>query len=199
METNINCDYSMVVRRKIKRWYYNSDENLYKAVERIMRVRSSICNLLEEVRIEVNTEDMNQGVAKVLRYLDQSGFYYRASSAHGHHNFPGGLAEHCLGVCNIALNQGKDKYPRKSIIVSALFHDICKADRFYFIGRHILQHRKSGSRHSSRSIEILKQCKFPLLPAEAYAIRWHMKKHKAIKDSFAALIFKADKDDAKRH
>lgn len=199
METNANYDYSMVVRRKIRKWYSNSDVYLNKAVERIMRVRTTIRDLLEEVRKEVNSEDMNQGVNNVLRYLDQSGFYYRASSAHGHHNYPGGLAEHCLNVCSIALKMGKDKFPRKSIIVSALFHDICKADRFYFNGRIILQHSKSGNKHSSRSIKILKECKFPLLPKEEYAIRWHMKKHMAIENEFALLIFNADKTDARRH
>ena len=164
-----------------------------------MSVRATIRELLEEVRKEVNYEEMNRGVNNVLRYLDQSGFYYRASSAHGHHNFPGGLAEHCLGVCNKALEMGQDKYTRKSLIISGLFHDICKADRFYFIGSRIMHHRSSGTEHSSRSVEILKQCKFPLLPTETYAIRWHMRKHMAVKDDFAFLIFRADKIDAQRH
>ena len=199
MEVNINNDYSKVVRRKIKKWYYNSEENLNKAVERIMSVRATIRELLEKVRNEVNSEEMNRGVNNVLRYLDQSGFYYRASSAHGHHNFPGGLAEHCLGVCNKALEMGQNKYPHKSLIISGLFHDICKADRFYFLGRRILHHRRSGTEHSPRSVEILKQCKFPLEPMEKNAIQWHMHYNLAKRHPFALIIFLADKKDVKRH
>ena len=77
---------------KIAGWY-NNDANHEKAVDRIVRQREEIYSLLENVE-KVST-------AKLLKYLDSSGFFYRPSSAKAHHNFPGGLAEHSLGVFRI--------------------------------------------------------------------------------------------------
>ena len=63
------------------------------AVNRIVLQREEIISLLESVKkVKVN---------KLLRYLDSSGFFYRPSSPNRHHNFPGGLAEHSLGVFRI--------------------------------------------------------------------------------------------------
>lgn len=190
-------DYSAVVRMKIQMLYLPNEENLTKAVERIVRVREQICALLDEVVQLVDTEEMTNGVSAIKAYLDKSGFYYRPSSANGHHNFPGGLAEHCLGVCNEALRVGTGKYPRKSLIICGLFHDICKADRFYFVGREIRAHRASGYGHSERSVLILKDHNFPLEEVEANAIYWHMKLYKANRHPFARLIFDADKQDCR--
>ena len=131
--------------------------------------REAITNLL------VSTE--RQGINNVLQYLDDSGFFYRASSPHGHHNYPGGLAEHSLGTYRLAQSSGIG-LNRNSIIICSLLHDICKSDRFWFKGRSIRQHTPNcemDSRHSVRSIAILKDCGLPLSEPERRAIRWHMK------------------------
>lgn len=80
------------VRRKIAGWYDN-EEHEKMAIDRIVRQREQIISLLEKVRL--------CDTSRLLEYLDKSGYYYRPSSANRHHNFPGGLAEHSLGVYNI--------------------------------------------------------------------------------------------------
>ena len=115
--------------------------------------REAITNLL------VSTE--RQGINNVLQYLDDSGFFYRASSPHGHHNYPGGLAEHSLGTYRLAQSSGIG-LNRNSIIICSLLHDICKSDRFWFKGRSIRQHTPNcemDSRHSVRSIPGMKKIK----------------------------------------
>ena len=67
--------YSGVVRTKIQKWYLPNEDNLTKAVERIMRVREQICALLDEVAQLVGTEKMTNGVSAIKAYLDTSGFY----------------------------------------------------------------------------------------------------------------------------
>ena len=43
-------------------------------------------------------ETKREGIENVIRYLEESGFYEVPSSICRHHNWRGGLAEHCLGV-----------------------------------------------------------------------------------------------------
>ncbi|MBR5084633.1 MAG: hypothetical protein IKX33_08530, partial [Prevotella sp.] len=80
------------VSKKIAGWYSN---NMFhkNAVKRIVLQREEIYSLFEIVQ--------KVSVRKLLNYLDSSGFFYRPSSAKRHHNFPGGLAEHSLGVFRI--------------------------------------------------------------------------------------------------
>ena len=201
-------NYQDRVRRKISGWY-EKKELEDKAVDRIMRVRDEITELLQETGRE--------GIDAVIQYLDDSGFYYRASSPNKHHNFPGGLAEHSLGTYKLAKQyKGNLDVPENSIIIAALLHDICKSDRFWFKGRTIRQHNpkcEMDSRHSVRSIAILKNCGLKLNEQERRAIRWHMKgkgyhsrnkaadldHSKAVKETLWDIVFRADKDDAKAH
>ena len=195
-------------RRKIAGWYANkADED--KAVARLASQRKEIIDLLRST--------CREGVENVLQYLDDSGFYYRASSANGHHNFPGGLAEHCLGTYKHAKKDPRaSRVDSNSLIICALLHDICKSDRFWFKGRSIRQHTPKcelDSRHSVRSIAILKDCGLQLSQEERRAIRWHMKgankrcrnpkndrDHSiAIKEDLWNIVFWADKNDAKEH
>ena len=82
-------DFADKVKRKIAGWY-DKEEHEKKAIDRIVRQREQIISLLQKVHL--------CDTSKLLEYLDRSGFYYRPSSPKGHHNFPGGLAEHSLGV-----------------------------------------------------------------------------------------------------
>lgn len=194
------------IRRKLAGWY-SKKEYEDKAVARIIAQRNEIITLLESTG--------RQGIDEVLRYLDDSGFYYRASSAVKHHNWPGGLAEHSLGTCKIAL-QRAGSLPRDSVIIASMLHDTCKSDRFWFRGRSIRQHTPKcelDGLHSVRSIAILKECGLVLTEYERLAIRWHMKgeryhsrnhrkeadHNKAVKTPLWKVVFYADKDDAKAH
>ena len=195
------------VSRKITGWY--SDEAFKeKAVKRLMCQREAIIDLLASTR--------RQGIAEVIDYLDKSGFFYRASSSNKHHNFPGGLAEHSLGTYHEAVADPNSRnLPEDSIIIAALLHDICKADRFWFKGRIINEHRQYGldSKHSARSVALLKSCGLDLTEDERLAIRWHMKgdryhskdprkesdHSKAVKTPLWKVVFYADKRDAGKH
>ena len=206
METKDIETFKTRVRRKIAGWYSNPEFE-DKAVDRIATQREEIIALLK------STE--RDGIDEVLRYLDDSGFYYRASSPNKHHNWPGGLAEHSLGTCKLALQRAGD-LPRNSVIIAAMLHDTCKSDRFWFRGRSIRKHTpkcEMDDRHSVRSIVILKNCGLQLTTPEYLAIRWHMKGEryhsrdsrkeashaKAVKTPLWKVVFYADKDDARMH
>ena len=202
---NRNESFSAKVRRKIAGWYPNKEDE-DKAVDRMVAQRDQIISLLRSTGRE--------GMEEVLRYLDESGFYYRASSAYKHHNWPGGLAQHSLGTCELAL-QRAGSLPRDSVIIAAMLHDTCKSDRFWFRGRTIRQHTAKcelDSKHSVRSIAILRNCGLNLTDSEWLAIRWHMKGEKyhsrnprkesshtrAVHSPLWKVVFYADKDDAKK-
>ena len=199
--------YEELFRKKIKGWY-TTPEFEDKAVKRMISQREEIIKLLLSTH--------RPSIDNVIQYLDDRGFYYRASSTNGHHNFPGGLAEHCLGVCKLALKKAAKKdLPRDSVIIAAIFHDICKADRFWFKGRNIQLHHQYGidRLHSERSLAILKDCGLNLTEQERRAIRWHMKdpkKHpeliikskdysKAINEDLWKAVHYSDRDDAGAH
>lgn len=193
---------------KIKGWY-SSQEFEDKAVARMLSRRDETISLLRSTG--------RDGIENVIQYLDDSGFFYRASSPNGHHNFPGGLAEHSLGTYRLAAAAAANKnLPADSVIIAALLHDTCKSDRFWFKGRSIRQHTPKcelDSKHSVRSIALLKNCGLQLTGEEYRAIRWHMKgpeKHfrnkreeadhsRAIKEGLWTVVFYADKADAKAH
>lgn len=171
-------DFADKVKRKIAGWYDN-EEHEKKAIDRIVRQREQIISLLEKVRL--------CDTSKLLAYLDRSGFYYRPSSANRHHNFPGGLAEHSLGVFYImnewnAMNaneRSKSELYRRFIkgkpvacdilneemwfgqmVIAALCHDLCKAKHYYFDGRKIRAHNSDPEprkMHSSLSVKRLKE------------------------------------------
>ena len=194
-------------RRKISGWY-DKQEYEDKAVTRMADQRDEIICLLQSTERE--------GIDEVLLYLDESGFYYRASSPYKHHNWPGGLAEHSLGTCKLALERDGDTLPRESVIIAGMLHDTCKSDRFWFRGRSIIKHHYNCAQddlHSARSISILKNRGLKLTEPERLAIRWHMKgEHyhsrnlrkeadhsKAVRTPLWKIVFWADKDDAKAH
>jgi len=163
------------VSRKIAGWYSNTTFH-EKAVNRIVLQREEIYALVEKVE--------KVSVKKLLRYLDSSGFFYRPSAPNRHHNFPGGLAEHSLGVFRIVeewnnmnpeerrnselynfklsgkhvlLDIFTEKMNYDDMVIAAICHDLCKAKHYYFEGRIIKKHHSDylGSRHASISVERL--------------------------------------------
>ena len=137
-------DFETSVRYKLRGWYGRQEyEDL--AVQRII-------NLREEYHALLSTSK-REGLASLLDYLDECGFYYRPSSADRHHNYPGGLAEHCLGVYRKMASENLSGLDEESILIVGLFHDLCKCDMFYFVGRSIHAHKRDG--HGRRSVRIL--------------------------------------------
>ena len=170
-----SIEFAKKVSRKIKGWY---DSDIYhdNAVNRIVLQREEIYSLFEKVE--------KVSVKKLLRYLDSSGFFYRPSSPNRHHNFPGGLAEHSLGVFRIVEEWNdmtpderrnselynfklynkhvscdifKEKMNYDDMVIASICHDLCKAKHYYFDGRFIKKHHSDplGSKHASISVERL--------------------------------------------
>ena len=156
-------DFEARVRYKLRGWY-SKDQYLDMAVERISKLRDEFHSLLADVD--------RSGMTDLLDYLDECGFYYRPSSDTRHHNYPGGLAEHCLGVYRKMSEENIKGISEDRIKIVGLFHDLCKCDMFYFVGRSIHKHKRDG--HGRRSVRILKRYGVTLSPEEYRAIRYHM-------------------------
>ncbi len=138
------------------------------------------------------------GIEEVLEELDDLGFFTAPASTRFHLNYDGGLCEHSLNVCRVALKLRKDMIefkpeiaellPEDSVIISALLHDVCKAD----IYKKVTKHRKSKSGitesypgfdvdfsnfplgHGEKSVIMLLRCGLEMSDYEIMAIRWHM-------------------------
>lgn len=120
-----------------------------------------------------------EGIENVIQYLEESGFYDAPSSIYRHHNWQGGLAEHCLGVYRIA-SELNNELPYESLIIAGILHDICKASKLYYDSDGIIQHRHTHIKgHGRRSIKLLERCGLSLTEDERLAIRWHMGGHHA--------------------
>lgn len=72
-------------------------------------------NKKEILRLLVSTQ--REGVERVIDYMYSSGFFTIPSSIDRHHCWNGGLAEHSLNVCKIALSKGEGSLPKDSTIV----------------------------------------------------------------------------------
>lgn len=120
-----------------------------------------------------------KGMDNVIHYLNESSFFIVPSSINRHHNWRGGLAQHCLGVYLTAKEHG-DGLPENSIIIAGLLHDICKARKLYYDEIGVIHHRQTHIHgHGYRAVKILEECGLELTEEERLAIRWHMGGHHA--------------------
>lgn len=157
-----------------------------------------------------------EGMDKVIEYLDENDFFHIPSSLHRHHNWEGGLAQHCLGVYDRLSHVG-ESLPKDSVIVTALLHDICKARKIYKSKNGKWKERSDSELHigghGRRSAKLLKKLGLHITPEERNAIRWHMGGWKInerpkdqIREFFATkksdlwrLLYNADRYDAGHH
>lgn len=142
-------------------------------------------NRREILRLLISTQ--RDGIESVIDYLYSSGFFIVPSSLKRHHCWKGGLAQHSLNVCNIALSFGKELH-RSSIVLCALLHDICKASQLYYDDKGNLHHRNTYIQgHGIRSVKLLEMLNLTLSNDERRAIRWHMGGYYASEDEIADL------------
>ena len=200
------AEFGQKVRRKIEGWY-SKEEHYVSAVDRIVRQREEIVDLLKSVQ-KVDTK-------KLIDYLDKSGFFYRPSAANRHHNFPGGLAEHSLGTYEIVrewdylspeerreselYKKHLSKHPvdcdiftekmdRDDMILAAICHDLCKAEHYYFKGRRILSHQSDSEpkhAHATLSVKRLKAAGIDTPECEELLLAVLMHMHLYSKPRFA--------------
>ncbi|MGL5433769.1 MAG: HD domain-containing protein [Lachnospiraceae bacterium] len=94
-----------------------------------MEIRERIIELLQ------STEREN--IDKLIAHMDESGFFTAPCSGNYHLAYEGGLAEHSLNVCNLAMQllhtfyeQPYIEYWRNSVIIAAILHDLGKEGQF---------------------------------------------------------------------
>ena len=122
----------------------------------IQAAKTKVLDLLSEIN--------RPGIDSVIEFIKTSN-YLTTAQCHGHHHREYGLMMHSLEVLDTMLKGHILGFPRESLIVVALFHDLGKAT---------LNGRKIGrGMHPARSIEILKKCGFALTPQESSAIYSH--------------------------
>ena len=122
----------------------------------IQTAQTKVLDLLSEIN--------RPGIDSVIEFIKTSD-YLTTAQCHGHHHREHGLMMHSLEVLDTMLKGNILGFPRESLIVVALFHDLGKAT---------LNGRKIGrGMHPARSIAILKKCGFALTPQESSAIYSH--------------------------
>ncbi|MBR3479776.1 MAG: HD domain-containing protein [Prevotella sp.] len=139
-----------------------------------------------------------EGMEDVIERLEEQGFFKAPASTKFHLNYEGGLLEHSMNVCEMALELREmmlrkkeglsDSLPKESVIITALLHDVCKADVYKpAIKRQKNEHgvwcdvpgydvdySHFPLGHGEKSVIWLLQNGLKLTTDEIMAIRWHM-------------------------
>ena len=154
------------------------------------QIKEEIIRLLKSTKREY-IEDVIDG-------LEELGFFEAPASTKFHLNEAGGLAEHSLNVCKVALMLRKQMIemkpeiehhlPEDSVIIASLLHDVCKAD----IYKKAVKKRKNlygvwedydgyevdyssfPLGHGEKSVIVVLRMGFDLTDEEIMAMRWHM-------------------------
>ena len=122
----------------------------------IQAAQTKVLDLLSEIN--------RPGIDSVIEFIKTSN-YLTTAQCHGHHRREHGLMMHSLEVLDTMLKGNILGFPRESLIVVALFHDLGKAT--------LNGHKIGRGMHPARSIAILKKCGFALTPQESSAIYSH--------------------------
>lgn len=118
--------------------------------------KTKVLDLLSEIN--------RPGIDSVIDFINTSN-YLTTAQCHEHHRRDHGLMMHSLEVLDTMLKDNILGFPRESLIIVALFHDLGKA---------VLNGQKIGrGKHPARSIAILKRYGFELTPQERGAICNH--------------------------
>jgi len=135
------------------------------------------------------------GIDNLMHWLEtDTDFFSAPASINFHGNYQGGLVQHSILVLEFALTnfnwilKYKPDYisMKESIIISALFHDICKINQYYWgeekwIKKEGKWHSYKGYKfddklpigHGEKSIYYISKF-IKLTTSELLAIRWHM-------------------------
>ncbi len=152
--------------------------------------RKRFCDLLRDTGRE--------NIDYVIEDLDAMGFFEAPASVKNHFNFPGGLVQHSLNVYDMAmkLREGvlslrpgfENKLTPASIAITALLHDVCKADLYRRVQRarknevgayekfdeYQIDYSGFPVGHGEKSVIMLLRSGLDLEDDQNYAIRWHM-------------------------
>lgn len=148
--------------------------------------------------IEKLKSTKREGIENTIAELEGLGFFAAPASSRFHLNCEGGLVEHSMNVCNVALDIREvmiardpslaGKLPIDSIIIAALLHDTCKADIYKPaikkqknklgiwepVQGYDVEYSNFPLGHGEKSVIVLLRAGLKLTDDEIMAIRWHM-------------------------
>lgn len=143
-------------------------------------------------------ETKRDGIEDVIENLEELGFFKAPASTRFHLNVEGGLMEHSLNVCHVALrlrevmigmnDSLRERLPKDSVVIASLLHDVCKADIYKpttkrqkdFCGNWVdvpgydVDYSNFPLGHGEKSVILLLLDGLYLTDDEIMAIRWHM-------------------------
>ena len=148
--------------------------------------------------IEMLKSTGREGIDNIIEVLEGMGFFKAPASTKFHLSYDGGLLEHSLNVCEMALdlreliikkNPGfEPRLQKESVIIASLLHDVCKSDiykettkkqknkdgQWEEVKGYDVDHGQYPFGHGEKSVILLLQNGLKLTNDEALAIRWHM-------------------------
>ncbi|MGM9803646.1 MAG: HD domain-containing protein [Muribaculaceae bacterium] len=159
-----------------------------------------------EIDVKANKEEFirllrstnRDGVEDVIEELEEMGFFTAPASCAQHLNVEGGLVQHSLNVCRVALmlreqmnvfeGELKNEVPEDRVIIASLLHDVCKADIYFrtvkkrktSIGTwedsegYKISYKNFPMGHGEKSVIVLMGMGLAMYDDEMLAIRWHM-------------------------
>lgn len=151
--------------------------------------RQKAQNKQDFLDILYNNTEIFEGSA-IINYLNNTDFWDAPASTRFHECYEGGLVEHSLKVykhLNFLNYQHFLHFPQKSVVKSALFHDLCKVnfykptqknkkmvDGTWVRERGYTVQDDFPVGHGEKSVIILLENGVDLTQEEMMAIRWHM-------------------------
>ena len=139
-----------------------------------------------------------EGMDGIIQMLEDNGFFTAPASTKFHLSYEGGLLQHSLNVCEMALGLRdliiqknpdlEPGLPKESVIIASLLHDVCKSDIYKETMKkqknkdgewvdtktYDVDHGQYPFGHGEKSVILLLQNGLKLTNDEALAIRWHM-------------------------
>ena len=139
-----------------------------------------------------------EGIENILELFEEQGFFTAPASTKFHLSHEGGLVEHSLNVCDMALEIRKmligrddslrERLPEDSVIIAAMLHDTCKGDIYKPVMKkqknqfgvwtdfpgYDVDYSNFPLGHGEKSVIVLLQNGLTLTDDEIMAIRWHM-------------------------
>ena len=152
----------------------------------------------KEEFIELLRSTNRDGVEDCIVDLQELGFFEVPASTKFHLNEEGGLVQHSLNLCHVALkvresmieldDSLRELLPKDSVIISTLLHDVCKADIYKKaikrqknaygmwtdVSGYDVDYSNFPVGHGEKSVIVLLRSGLDLTDDEIIAIRWHM-------------------------
>lgn len=146
---------------------------------------------MKEQFIELLRSTKREGIENLIVFLEKTDFFEAPASTRFHGAYRGGLLEHSMKVYEIFKEKVKNanieiNSPEDTIIITALLHDICKANFYKVDYRNAKNELGVWEKvpyytiedqipygHGEKSVMMISEY-IKLTPEEKYTIRWHM-------------------------